>query len=103
LRTDAAGQLPLDIHVDVFKLSLELESTGFDVRTDLAQTGNDLLPFFLGDQSRRFERGGMGDRSFDVVTPEAPVEADRFTVTKKKIGGGCGEAAVPHEMMMLDA
>ena len=70
------GELPLDVHVDVFKFLLELERPRLDLAADLFQAGDNLIPFG-GRQHPRFrQHAGMGDRAADVLSVEATVEAD---------------------------
>ena len=77
--SDAARQLRLDVHVDVFELDFELKLPRLDLRAYFAEPGDDLRALLSGKKPRPLERGAMGDGALDVVTPEPPVKADAFT------------------------
>ncbi len=63
----ALNQRLLDVHVDVFELAAELESTGFDVLADLRQSVADLLAFLPANQADGCQHLGMRDRAGNIM------------------------------------
>ena len=89
----AAGQLRLDVHVDVLQLRLPLEGSRLDFGAQGVQTGDDLLPFLAGEHPDRLQHRGVGGRAEEVVAPEPPVEGDRFGKGGDVGRGAAGKAA----------
>ena len=75
---EAVDQRPLDVHVDVFQLGLELEAALLNLLADRLQALLNLPAFVGGEQADLGQHLGMGDRGADVVRVEPPVEADAF-------------------------
>ena len=90
---DAPGELGLDVHVDILELGLPMEGAGLDLLSDGLEAGADGLELGLGEDADLLEHGGVGDRAADVLTPEPPIEGDRFGEGGDIGGRTAGEAA----------
>ena len=66
-RANAAGELRLDVHVDVFERSFELEFSVEDFLFDFPQAALDFLELVGSEESGILLRARMGDRAGDVV------------------------------------
>ena len=74
---DHLAQAPLDRHVDVLVVGLELELPALHLGPDLLQARVERLQLGRAQHAHRQQRPGMGPRLVDVIRGEAPVELDR--------------------------
>ena len=72
-RADAAGELGLDVHVNVLERGLELEFPGLDVGEDFLQAVFDLGELIRREQADVLLGACVGDGPGDVVREQAPV------------------------------
>src|SRR6266516_5613061 len=79
--------------MDVLELRLPLEPALGNFLADLFESLADCLQLDFREHADFFEHGGVGNRSPDVVFPEAPVEGDRFGEGPEFRGRTAGEAA----------
>jgi hypothetical protein len=74
--------------VHVFKPSIPVEFTGFDLLLDGAQAGLNLLLLVSAYESRARKRCGMGNRSGDVISIQSPVERNGFAKALRNLATG---------------
>ena len=80
LAADVADQLdqaPLDRHVDVLVVLVDLEAVLVELGADIGQAAFDLLEVFRGNDLAAGQHAGMRERLLDVVRRQAIVELDR--------------------------
>ena len=77
-RADAAGELGLDVHVDVLERGLELEFPRLDVREDFLQSVFDLGKLVIREQTDGFLSAGVGDGTCNVMRKKPPVIRNGF-------------------------
>ena len=75
---EPVDQRPLDVHVDVFQLDVELEASLLNFLADLAQRLLNLLAFVGGEQADFGEHLGMGDRSRRCLARKGGDRSSRF-------------------------
>ena len=100
-RTDALGQLGLDVHVDVLEFLFPLEGAGVDVRLDGKQAVLDGGEFLVREQPGARLGAGVGDGAADILAVEPPVEAHGFTVALDERRGFFLESAFPHGVQVM--
>jgi hypothetical protein len=101
-RADAASELGLDVHVNVFEVATEFKLAGFDVTLDAKETVLYRSKLYLVQDSRAHQGAGMRDATPNVVSEKLPVGADRFSIAFEQVGLLLFKTAFPHSFFLFE-
>jgi hypothetical protein len=101
-RTDAASELGLDVHVNVFKVAAEFKLARFDVFLNGKETAFDRTKFGLAQDSCAHQGAGMRDAAPNVVSEKLPIGADRFSIAFEQVGLLLFKTAFPHSFFLFE-
>ena len=73
---DARGQHFFHKHVDILRLGIDLQRTGFKVREDFFQSCNDFFGFFFCDDAAFTQHRRMCDTARDVLSVHPAVKGN---------------------------